>query len=334
MMKADISLFGGLHWVARKSLDRAGYHFELRRSGDLAIGLWRIRTHRDPDAARRRVQKRLVLVPGFGDTPLSWLTVLTLLRPVLNRRYDEVVLLDFPGFHGFLSRHRCAESMDHLLSATSDIFDSLRPHTILGHSLGGWITGSYLAACGSGERPTKGQRHYRGPVLAILASPAGVFGNEEQRTRWKGRFERAIQDGLPALREHLFYREPWLFRIFAREFAGFIQREDTIEFMHSVRDDHEIRSRLKYVRADVWLLWGEEDTLIPAEIARTWVEELPREKVHAIMLPRVGHSLQMERPGVVAVLLGQILLGRAPVRASSRWWHPLAVPVPEVAQTG
>src|SRR5437016_1196780 len=106
----EISAVQGLHFIAKGVLKTAGFRWEIRRSGDMKLGYWRkslrVRNSKSP------YPKRFVLIPGFGDTPLSWHLVITLLLPVLKRNFDEIVLLDFPGFGGFLSREKSFPSMD------------------------------------------------------------------------------------------------------------------------------------------------------------------------------------------------------------------------------
>src|SRR5690348_3378109 len=83
-----------LHWVAKAVYRAQGYRWEIRRNGEIKLGYWR-KTLRKKDQ-RSPYPKRFVLVPGFGDTQLSWYWVVLLLQPVLARHYDELILLDFP----------------------------------------------------------------------------------------------------------------------------------------------------------------------------------------------------------------------------------------------
>src|SRR5947209_7439570 len=85
-------LLRSTHWLAGAALKKAGYQFEVRRSGESKIGLWR--KHFRPTPVRGT--KRFVLLPGWGDSPLSWLTVLSLLYSDLRKHYDEIVVFDYP----------------------------------------------------------------------------------------------------------------------------------------------------------------------------------------------------------------------------------------------
>lgn len=295
----------GLHWAAHRLLIVSGYRFEQRRSGELKLGLWR-KSFRDSG------RKRLVIVPGFGDTPLSWMPVVSLLTPFLRRNFDELILVDFPGFRGFLASSPAFHSMDLLMEKLFDAFDSLKPHTIVGHSLGGWLTARYAALCGKGERPleTHPTRHrkYTGPESVILAGPSGAFGNETIREAWAERFRKARDEGFHHIRPHVFGKEPVWFRWMEPEFRRFMSSEAIAQFLSSVRDEHLVEDLLPDVRARVSLVWGEGDTLTPPICASVWLQKLPAScRARVVLLKKVGHSLQIESPALTAAALAQLL---------------------------
>lgn len=311
-------VFGNLHGVMNWVFTRAGYRWEVRRQGEQRIGLWRISLKRK-SAQRKGRPHRLVVLPGFGDTPLSWFAPLMMIKPILSRKYDELVLVDFPGFHGFLSDEKCFESMDALIESTADLFDFLRPEAVLGHSLGAWLAAHYAADCGAGLRPKHGARHYTGPATVILANPPGVYGSDTEIEEWRQKFQNAITDGFDAFRPHLFASEPRWFKLFVSEFSGFMQREDTVAFMKSVRVDHNLHEKIGKTRAKVWLLWGEKDSLSLSSWVSRWMELLPG-NAEALVIKRAGHCIQNESPGLTAFLLGQILLGIKPIRVGNPLW--------------
>jgi pimeloyl-ACP methyl ester carboxylesterase len=314
-----LKIFNRLHWAAKYAFTKAGYRWEVQRTGELELGLWRVGL---TARARKAGAKRLVVIPGFGDSPLSWYPVLALTGPLLKRRFDELVVLDFPGFHGFLSGKPCVPSMDLLIQATSDALDSLKPDTVLGHSLGGWLAGQYACAWGVGSRLAKGS--YRGPRRFILVGPSGVFGSEAMKAAWRKIFETAMEQGFGPLRERLFAREPRLFPLIASEFLEFPRREDTTQFMRSVRDDHELTTRLGAVKASTWFIWGEKDGLSPPEWLPYWLDGLTgAAERRAVVMKGVGHSPQIEAPAVFAAALAQILSGREPHALGARWWKLL-----------
>jgi pimeloyl-ACP methyl ester carboxylesterase len=329
------SMVRNLRWAAHHLFKAIGYRFEVRRSGELKIGLWRKTLN---SAAQKKHPRRFVLIPGFGDSPLSWLGVLSLLQPVLKKNYDEIVLLDFPGFQGFLAHERPFHSMDLLVGKLFEVLDSLKPDTLLGHSLGGWLAGRYAVDCGTGERPVmvtaEGQaarsKTYTGPRLLVLANPSGVFGDESLKKAWSERMAQVIDSGgFHLLRPHIFGKEPFWFKYLFPEFCKFSMHEDTLNFMKSVRDDHIIEEMAHRIRARVWLLWGDSDTLTPTVFFKGWLNRLsPETQAQAVLLKGIGHSPHVESPALTALVLSQILTGEKPAlfsfsipqKLTDRWW--------------
>jgi len=323
-LKENLTLLRSAHLLAHGALRARGYQWELRRSGELKLGLWK-KTLKAKDR-KKSFPKRLVVVPGFGDTPLSWLMVLGVLRPVISRQFDEVVLVDFPGFSGFLSREKSFHSMDLLVNSLHDVFDTLKPHTILGHSLGGWLTSAYACACGMEVRPAGNRKQYTGPEAVILVDPAGMFASDANKEEWTKAFKSTATEGFKNLRPHVFGKEPPWFKLFLDQFNQFVMREEIQQFIESVREDHFVEKNLQYVKCKVWILWGENDSLVPSECARKWIDainanrETPAE-AQGVVIKGVGHSPQVETPGATAAVIGQILTGRTPHRIGSRFWR-------------
>lgn len=312
-----------LHWLAHRALPAAGYQFELRRNGELKLGLWRKRLKAEGNT-------RLVLIPGFGDTPLSWLPVIGMLLPIIRRRYDEIVLLDFPAYQGALARERGFDSMDLLMERTFDLLDELKPATLAGHSLGGWLASRYSALCGKGDRPKDlgetRHRRYGGPTRLILMDPSGAFGNAAIQEAWTRRFDDARNEGFHLMRPHVFAKEPVWFKYFLKEFLAFATHEDNLAFMRSVRPEHLSEPLLQHVKARTWLMWGELDTLTPPACAPGWLRALgPETQARAVLIRGVGHSPHLEAPAKTATVLLQMLSDRASDlltrRGQGRWWE-------------
>lgn len=320
-LKNSASVMRSVHWIARGLFRQQGFHWEVRRKGELCLGIWK-KTIRPRDQ-HRSYPKRFVLMPGFGDTPLSWHFVITLLQPLLNKHFDEIVLFDFPGFGGFLSREKSFPSMDLMISTVNDALDSLKPHTLFGHSLGGWLAGLYGAHCGSGERPVSNRLNYAGPHTLILANPSGVYPDETTKNEIISIFEHCRKKGFSMLRPHLFAKEPAWFPLIVPDFQKFIQREDIHQFMESVREDHVIEKIAHQIQSKVWLIWGEKDTLVPSACSEAWINSLNadrREHHQVVYLRESGHSPHLEQPAITAAILGQIIAQRTPHRLGSRWW--------------
>ncbi len=307
---SNLSVLKGLRWIAASAFHAAGYQWVAPVRGKRQLGYWRIRL-----SEKKRSPKRFVLVPGFGDSSLSWLLVLAMLHSTLRAEFDEVVLLDFPGFQGFLGDEKCVASMSLLMKSVKTALDGLKPHTILGHSLGGWLTGYYASSFG---RMGTG---YRGPEVVILANPAGVFPSEEEKDRFKERFNDSMRKGINPIVPALFAEPPVWFKLLEHEFSQFLFREDIHRFVKSIRHDHAIEKRLKDVQARVWLVWGKKDTLIPSDWVTHWLEGLPEAtRAQAFVIQHAGHGIQVEKPAATAALLAQILEGKEEIQAHQGWW--------------
>lgn len=326
------------HWALAHAMRRAGYQWEARRSGELKIGLWRKSWSSSRATPRAGAPRRLVLIPGFGDTPISWLGVLALLRPAVRKHYDEIILVDFPGFSGFLSHERAFPSMELLKNSLFDILDSLKARTVLGHSLGGWLAALYAVECGEGLRPktqvTGPDAAYSGPANIILADPSGVFIDEKTTAELRDKFKKAVGPeggGYHAIREHVFANEPFWIRWFASQFTSFFKSEEIARFVDSFGPDHLItEERLGSIRSRVWLIWGERDTLVPPTSIPLFLRKLNarHQLCRAIVLKNSGHSPQLEVPAAMAVILSQIFSEAAGGQAkyysfpaSNRWWQ-------------
>ncbi len=296
------AILRGTHALAGLGLRRAGYRFELRRSGELKLGVWR-KTLRPTTQARKHLEpRRFVVLPGWADSPLSWIGVLALIYPTLKKEFDEVVLVDFPGFHGFLSHEKCIAEMGLLIRATHDLLHSLQPHTILGHSLGGWLAAHYAGTVGrAAKSPKEGQlkRREKGPETLLLVNPSGAFGSEKKRLEWESFVQGLFKTGFSAYRGELFSKEPIWFKWVAPLFADFFERDDVRQFLESFREDHLPEPLLESVDARVYLLWGEDDRLIPPGFAQAWLELLearPGKKAFFRSIQGTGHMPQIEKP--------------------------------------
>jgi len=318
-----VSVVGSIHWVVGRMFRLQGFRWELRRNGELKLGLWRKSWLKNK---RKANPKRLLFFPGFGDTPLSWLTVFLLAWPAIKSKYDEVVLVTFPGFAGFLENEKSFHSMDLLIKATLDVCDELRPHTIMGHSMGGFLAAHYAAACGAGERGNT-KKNYHGPDLVILVDSSGAAESESERENLEKVLHSIGREGFKVLRPHAFAKEPFWFRLVSRDFAKCFEFEEVSQLALSFRPDHWVQSKLHKIRSKVWVIWGEKDTLLPSNHVSVWLEALQSgenpNSSKGVLLKNLGHSPQIENPTVTAAVLSQILLGRDPHAIGKRWWKVL-----------
>jgi pimeloyl-ACP methyl ester carboxylesterase len=272
-----------------------GMSFEQRRFGESAIGLWKY-TATTPKSSSQPL-KRFVMIPGFGDTPLSWIPFILGLHATLNKtaHFDEFVILDIPGFSGFMAHSPAFTSFDLLLSSVEDVLDELNPSTLMGHSLGGWMATWYNIHVNTNERPKQSKQTQNALQQLIIASNSGLFSDEKSKQDWIDLFERVKKNGFPAIRPTLFKKEPVWFRLIANEFSTFLNRPEVISFMSSLEDRHLVHDQLHHITTPVFLLWGEHDQLVPSHWAETWREELKSsQQVDVHYIQKAGHSPHIE----------------------------------------
>jgi pimeloyl-ACP methyl ester carboxylesterase len=312
-------------WVAHQSLTAFGFRWEVQRHGDIKLGLWR-KTYRKK-TLHKPIPSRFVLIPGFGDTPLSWLSVITLLEPVLRTQFDEVVLIDFPGYNGRLYSEGLFPSVDALLDSLFDVLDSLKPHTVMGHSLGGFLTTHYAAACSSGKRPTgtDKKQDYRGLASAIVIDASGFFESEIDRNEWSEKIDRLLKEGEKFWRPFIFSKEPVWFKLMGSYFLEFLSRAEIEGFIRSSKPEHELRAILPEIKTEMTLIWGEHDTLLPASLVPGWLKHLTQTHgpTQAVIIRDSGHSPQVEKSAAIAAVIGQVLLKKKPHSVGNRWYKVL-----------
>lgn len=285
------------HRGALKVFETLGFKFEVRRFGEGRLGLlrWPLRKT-NPGVAPRRI----VFTPGFGDTPLSWWTVLVALKPVLKRKYDEVILMDFPGFSGFLHNEAAFDSMDELLRCYHETMRTLAPKAIMGHSLGAWLATDYAIATEVDE--------------LVLIDPGGLVGSEGEKQTYRDLFVKAAEGGTKDLLPHVFKKAPIWVSFFEEEFLQFLKTPEIRSFISSFEERHLLNERLSKMHSKTTILWGEHDTMTPVKWIEKWMNELPSaEKRMGVIINGSGHSPQIEKPGVTIAVLTQVLLGMRPL---------------------
>lgn len=257
-----------------------------------------------------RTGRRAVIIPGFGDTPLSWmLVVASLWRRGWFRRHriDEVTLLEHPGHLGSIRGSTMFASADALIEATTATLDALSPTVLIGQSMGGYLAAHYAAHLGRRKRP---------PELLALLCPAGIAQRDSEAARsshalaelMEGRPEQFVQKalgsslsvpglGLPA-------------RLIAQDMGNFLLRPDTLGFLRSWHARHDFRDRVHAIEPHTLLFWGEADDLVPVSFHQEWLSRLQRRtsKKPAIgsLLSDAGHGLHLEKPAEIARLLDEL----------------------------
>lgn len=289
------------HLAALKVFKQVGFKFEVRHFGESRLGLLRWSLRKIPPGFTPR---RLVMAPGFGDSPLSWVTLLVGMQPVLKRKVDEILIVDYPGYSGFLHNELAIDTMDELLRCFNEVLGTLKPEILIGHSLGGWLAADYAT---------------RTPELKelILIDPGGVVGTEAEKETYRELFQDAVKSGPKKLVPHAFHKKPLWLPFVARQFFYFLNSPEISNFVHSFEEKHLLNDRVHLIRAKTTLLWGEYDTMTPVAWLNKWMELLIEEtNVRGILVRKSGHSPQIEKPGVLMALLTQLFLDLEPSRLS------------------
>lgn len=314
-------LSGNLHKISGLFLRSAGFKLQRQDFGSLQndaqrachncepgagpncgrIGLWRkpLRSKRQSD------QKKgpLVLIPGFADSPLSWLPTITMLQAELSSLFSEIVLIEFPGFHGYLFNEPCFDSIDSMVEASIPILDAIKPNTIIGHSLGGALAAHYAAIRGW-TYPEESSLE-----RVILIAPSGVFLDRDFRARIENRIAELVENGIECLREivpSLLEKGNRFNRLFS-ELMTFASQEEIRQFVRSFRDDHVLEPLLPQVKARVDLVWGAKDTLIPPTVIPCWLQALKQTKARVVRMEGVGHAPQFEAPVRLTSVLSRLI---------------------------
>jgi|GEM_PF-784658 len=290
-----------VHLALKQAFSRAGFKFEELKQGDAVFHLirktWRVPKDGSP-------LKRLVLIPGFGDSPGSWLPVFTLSQKSLSERFDEVLVLDFPGYLGFLSQHEMVTSMSLLLGVLKTVCDANPPSVLMGHSLGAWLAARVSQDLG------------RMMDHLIVVAPSGLIPSPERRGF--GDFIIGNQGlELSELLEKIVHDAKRFRFVLSDEFKAFYEKPAVREFVESVQDHQFIDPARPFKARRITAIWGTHDSFVPTHWLRHWIEHYG-EYLDAYTLKDTGHIPQMERPWVLSQVLMHTLLERGGVEG--RGW--------------
>jgi pimeloyl-ACP methyl ester carboxylesterase len=300
-----------LHQVLKQAFLKDGFQFEEFHQGDATFGLIRKIIRPGP--------RRLVLLPGFGDTPASWMLSFGFLRRKFMSAFDEILILDFPGYLGFSSQQPLVPSMAVLQSVVKTVCDANPPHTMIGHSLGGWLAAKYAQISGLSGR---GVEHL------VLIAPSGLTPEEERQG-----FGDFILEGQKISIEALLARvvyDPKPYQVLLKdEFKAFYSKPELRDFIHSVKTSEFLDPEIPLGAARLSLIWGDADQFVPTQWMRHWIERYGP-ITDAYLMVQTGHLPQLERPQTLAeVLLCSFSLSK---KSGGPNWKRLHTREPDLAK--
>lgn len=229
--------------------------------------------------------KTVVLLHGSGSQAGDWQAVV----PALARRY-HLLIPDLPGHgesgpaEGALPVGDLAESLGALLEARSPG----RPVTLIGNSLGGWV--SLLYALRHPERVERVIGISSSGIFAVLKVPFSPKDRDEAR-----RLVAAIRG------PHLpVPSDAELDELVKRVAAGPGSR-----LLAGLRAEDFLDTKAGEIKVPVELIWGEEDGVLPLDYGRRLASLLPNARLHP--LPRCGHMPQVHCPRELSRLLLDLL---------------------------
>lgn len=229
--------------------------------------------------------KTVVLLHGSGTKASDWYGIV----PALARRH-RVLVLDLPGHgesgpaEGPLPVSELADGLGALLDAKSPD----QPATLVGNSLGGWV--SLLYASRQPERVERVIGISSSGIFALLKVPLMPKDREEAR-----RLVAAIRGPyLPAPSDEE------LDAVVRRVAAGPAPR-----LVAGLKAEDFLDTKAAEIRVPVDLIWGEEDGVLPLDYGRRLASLLPNARFHP--LPRCGHMPQVHCPRELARLLLSLL---------------------------
>lgn len=244
----------------------------------------------EPDAATEP-RRTIVFVHGLAGNVTHWINVAP--RFAADHR---VVAIDLPG-HGETDKPGGTYTIDGCVAHVRGLLDLLgiERAVIAGHSMGGMVATAFALA------------HPERVEAAILVNPAGMMpvplplrlgGHLLLRRRFLDPLlPRIWQRGILA---NVFYESNVYTRAFIR----------TVDQTYDDSDVHQISAVMEALRVDllernhtellekldtpIWLIWGENDRLVPARFLRKAAKELPNVRIEEI--GRCGHMPIIERP--------------------------------------
>ena len=227
----------------------------------------------------------VVLVHGSGSHAGDWHGVV----PALQRHY-RVLVFDLPG-HGESGPAEGALPVSDLAASLGALLDARggkEPVTLVGNSLGGWV--SLLYAWGHPERVER----------VIGVSSSGIFAPLQ--------VPLAPQDREQARRLVAAIRGPYVEAPSDAELDAVVRRVSEgpgARLVAGLKAEDFLETKAAEIKVPVELIWGEEDGVLPPAYGQKLASLLPNARLHP--LPRCGHMPQVHCPRTLERLLLEML---------------------------
>ncbi len=225
-----------------------------------------------------------VLIHGMGATATAY----TQLAMRLRRQARRVLLVDLPG-HGRSSEPPGFDVTVLGIALREALDAALEPGeraVVLGNSLGGAAALRY--GLSSPERVG----------ALVLTSPAGAPLSEEEQAEIRAVFDLKSRGDARRFLARLLHAPPWYLRAIEASLVDQLGRPFIQSLLTAVRpEDFFSPEELAPLQPPVTLLWGRSDRILPRSALEFYRRNLPKVRLEEI--DDVGHSLHLERPGLL-----------------------------------
>ncbi len=267
-----------LHTVVRRQLRRHGVV-----SKSVSLGKQDVHYY---ESVPERPEGTLLLVHGLGTSSSTWIHIFPQLKKL------RVLAPDLPGF-GFSPAPPNVPTLEYYVKILEDFAAALvpGPYTLLGHSLGGWITIRYTV-------------HHREQVNhLVLINPAGIFYQGVESLR--DAFDLHSPRDTRVLLDHIWMRYPWYYRPFTPFVFEDLLRRHVPQIVRGIHEADFVNDDLARLTLPVSVIWGLGDRLISPEALRILEAKLPAKRIYTIR--DSGHVPQLEAPAELMNILRKAL---------------------------